>query len=68
MPRKSVLSALPDVAHETQRAHNFVDLAMILNLWMDQMSDLYDVMYDVMLVVLGLDGRNGDVGSLLLDG
>jgi len=32
------------------------------------MSDQYDVMCDVMLVVLGLVGRNGDVESLLLDG
>jgi hypothetical protein len=30
--------------------------------------DLYDVLYDVMLVGLGLVGRIGDVGNLLPGG
>jgi len=36
---------------------------LILNL---MVLVLYDVLYDVMLVELGLVGRNGDVGNLLL--
>jgi hypothetical protein len=40
-------------------------MILILNL-MALVLDLYDVSYDVMLVGLGLVGRIGDVGNLLL--